>query len=271
MLGIKIQTKKNADDTVDLRLLSSVDSLDYDAVGFQVWYGSAASNPTSQNVTATFTTTTVLERIGAGVSYNFSPQIIDTSSKYFVTGTIVEVYNTTYGNMKIVDEAGNILTVYGTYGEDGEVRYDSLLVKPVAGDVVTVYGIVGQYNGTPQVKNGWIVDHVDNTPETEPATTEPETEPVTEPATTEPETTEPVTEPATTEPVTTEPETTEPETTEATPVTTEKEEPTTEAPGTEPKPEEPAKSGCGSVAGFGALAIVAIAAVGLVSFKKKED
>ena len=31
------------------------------------------------------------------------------------------------------------------------------------------------------------------------------------------------------------------------------------------------KSGCGSVAGFGALAIVAVAGIGLVSFKKKED
>ena len=88
MLGIKVQTKTNADETVDLRILSSVDSLDYEAVGFQVWYGSAASNPTNQNVTATFTTTTVLDRIEAGVSYNFSPQIIDTSSEYFVTGTI---------------------------------------------------------------------------------------------------------------------------------------------------------------------------------------
>ena len=31
------------------------------------------------------------------------------------------------------------------------------------------------------------------------------------------------------------------------------------------------KSGCGSVAGFGAIAIVAVAGIGLVSFKKKED
>ncbi len=43
---------------------------------------------------------------------------------------------------------------------------------------------------------------------------------------------------------------------------------TTEAPETE----APAKSGCGSVVGFGAVAIVAVAAVaGMVSFKKKED
>ena len=82
-----------------------------------------------------------------------------TEGKYYVTGVIVEVYQTVYGNMKIQDEAGNILTIYGTYSADGTVRYDSLEVKPVAGDTVTIYGIVGQYNGTPQVKNGWIVKH----------------------------------------------------------------------------------------------------------------
>ena len=82
-----------------------------------------------------------------------------TEGKYYVTGVITEVYNAQYGNMKITDESGNILTIYGTFNADGTVRYDSLEVKPVAGDTITVYGIVGQYNGTPQVKNGWIVKH----------------------------------------------------------------------------------------------------------------
>ena len=46
---------------------------------------------------------------------------------------------------------------------------------------------------------------------------------------------------------------------------------TTEAPAGN-ETEAPAKSGCGSVVGFGAIAIVAVAAVaGMVSFKKKED
>ena len=36
-------------------------------------------------------------------------------------------------------------------------------------------------------------------------------------------------------------------------------------------PEEPKKGGCGSVVGIGAIAVVAFAAAGLVSFKKKED
>ena len=82
-----------------------------------------------------------------------------TEEKYYVTGVITEVYNEMYGNMKLTDDAGNILTIYGTWSADGTLRYDALEVKPVAGDTVTVYGIVGQYNGTSQVKNGWIVAH----------------------------------------------------------------------------------------------------------------
>ncbi len=82
-----------------------------------------------------------------------------TEGKYYVTGVVTEVYNTQYGNMKITDEAGNILTIYGTYSADGETRYDAMEVKPVAGDTVKIYGIVGQFNGTAQIKNGWIVEH----------------------------------------------------------------------------------------------------------------
>ena len=83
-----------------------------------------------------------------------------TEAKYYVTGVITEVYNTQYGNMRITDANGNILTIYGTYSADGATRYDALTVKPVAGDTVTIYGIVGQYNGTAQIKNGWITEHV---------------------------------------------------------------------------------------------------------------
>ena len=47
---------------------------------------------------------------------------------------------------------------------------------------------------------------------------------------------------------------------------------TTEAPAADNETDAPAEGGCGSVVGFGAIAIVAVAAVaGMVSFKKKED
>ena len=100
---------------------------------------------------------TIEEAIALGASKAHNTY---TTGKYYVTGVITEVYNEQYGNMRLTDEAGNILTVYGSYSADGDVRYDSMDVKPVAGDTVTVYGIIGQYSGTSQIKNGWITEHV---------------------------------------------------------------------------------------------------------------
>ena len=134
---------------------------------------------------------TVLEIIEMGAAKEHNTY---TDYKYKVTGVITEVYNTQYGNMKITDDAGNILTIYGTFSADGALRYDAMDVKPVAGDTVTIYGIVGQYNGTPQIKNGWIVAHTPG----EGGTTEDPTEPSTpaDPTTpTEPKPTDPVTPP----------------------------------------------------------------------------
>ncbi|MBR2319545.1 MAG: hypothetical protein IKA50_02000, partial [Clostridia bacterium] len=99
---------------------------------------------------------TIAEAIALGASKEHNTY---TTGSYYVTGVITEVYNTQWGNMYITDGEGNTLTIYGTYSADGELRYDAMDVKPVAGDTVTIYGVVGQYNGKPQIKNGWIVAH----------------------------------------------------------------------------------------------------------------
>ena len=114
---------------------------------------------------------TIKEALALGASKEHN---VYTEGKYYVTGVITEVYNTTYGNMKITDAEGNILTIYGTYSADGSARYDAMDVKPVAGDTVKIYGIVGQYNGTPQIKNGWIVEHTPATTPEDPTPEQPE-------------------------------------------------------------------------------------------------
>lgn len=81
---------------------------------------------------------------------------IYTTNKYYVTGTVTEIYNEVYGNMKIKDSKGNILTLYGTYDANGGKGYADLAVKPKVGDTVTIYGKIGNFNGDPQIKNGWI-------------------------------------------------------------------------------------------------------------------
>lgn len=80
-----------------------------------------------------------------------------TSDKYYVSGTIKSVSNITHGNMNIEDENGNSIYVYGTYSSDGKTRYDAMTEKPIAGYKVKLYGVLGNYKGSPQMKDGWII------------------------------------------------------------------------------------------------------------------
>ncbi len=105
-----------------------------------------------------------------------------TTGKYYVSGVITEVYNEQYGNMKIADAEGNVLTIYGTYSADGQTRYDGMATKPVAGDTVKVYGIIGQYKDTAQMKNGWIVEHTPGNGTVEPPKTDTPAQPTEETA-----------------------------------------------------------------------------------------
>ena len=98
-------------------------------------------------------TLTVAEakKIGASMTHDTV-----TTKKYTIKGEVVDVSNTTYGNMNITDSTGESIYVYGTWSEDGSTRYDALADKPVAGDAITLYSVVGNYNG-PQLKNAWIM------------------------------------------------------------------------------------------------------------------
>ena len=79
-----------------------------------------------------------------------------TPNKYWVEGEITEIYNTTYGNMKIKDANGNILVIYGSYDSTGAKRYDKMDNPHKVGDKVKVYGAIGSYQGEPQIINGWV-------------------------------------------------------------------------------------------------------------------
>ena len=77
MLNIKVQVAVDGADVI--RVIASVDSLDYRKVGFEL---------TTPSGVKTFETTTVYERIVSNVTdeeYEFSPKLVDISSEYFVT------------------------------------------------------------------------------------------------------------------------------------------------------------------------------------------
>ena len=80
-----------------------------------------------------------------------------TVDKYYVTGTITDILNTTYGNMHIADDQGNTIYIYGLYDSTGSLRFNALDTQPAVGDTITVYTVVGNYNG-PQLKNAWLIE-----------------------------------------------------------------------------------------------------------------
>lgn len=104
MIRIKMQALeepyeyKEDQRATKLRIVASVDSLDYSAVGFKIWYNDDITNGINgglnEKPTVTHRTGTVYERIVAandGVAYEYSPKVVDTSSEYFVTATLVNI------------------------------------------------------------------------------------------------------------------------------------------------------------------------------------
>lgn len=71
---------------------------------------------------------------------------------YQVTGTCVQIANTTYGNWYIQDETGKVY-IYGTLNNGAEQKFSSLNPSIEVGDVVTVEGPKTTYNGTVELVN----------------------------------------------------------------------------------------------------------------------
>ena len=86
-----------------------------------------------------------------------------TEEKYLISGKVVEVANTQYGNLYIEDEAGNRMYVYGLY-DSANNRYDKMPVQPKVGDTITVLSVIGHYNN-PQLKNATVVCYTAGTVE----------------------------------------------------------------------------------------------------------
>ena len=81
-----------------------------------------------------------------------------TTEKYYIRGTVSEVWNETYGNLNITDGTDTI-KIYGTYSADGSTRYDKMDSKPTVGDEVLLYGVLVNYKGnTPEMVDAWIID-----------------------------------------------------------------------------------------------------------------
>lgn len=79
-----------------------------------------------------------------------------TQDKYLVGGIITSIKSDVFGNMTISDGV-NELYVYGVYSSDGVDKFEKLESKPAVGDYIVLLGVLGQYNGSTQLKSGWLV------------------------------------------------------------------------------------------------------------------
>lgn len=93
VLSVKVQLRENS-DSYDLRLITSLDSLNYKNAGFRISIDSDGDGIiTESEMVTSWSTQKVVSRIDAttsksGFVYNYSPKVIDVESEYFVTGII---------------------------------------------------------------------------------------------------------------------------------------------------------------------------------------
>lgn len=82
---------------------------------------------------------------------------VTTTETYYVIATVEAVTNATYGAMTIKDETGSI-GVYNSKNADGSVGYAEMTDKPYKGDTVLMMGTIQNFNGTKEIKQGYIID-----------------------------------------------------------------------------------------------------------------
>ena len=109
----------------------------------------------TENITlyANWETYTVAELIELSKNYVEDPS----TERFYTYVTIKEVSRPEFGEMTVFDDTGEIL-VYGTRGSDGKTYYEDLEDKPYAGDDILLYANVQEFKGTPEIKQGWIME-----------------------------------------------------------------------------------------------------------------
>jgi len=117
ILSVKAQLQKDTtskSSKTNLRLVSSVDSLNYHSVGFEVYYNGSKEPIVVKS-------STVYKRIVAsessGVDYNYNPKVVDTASEYFVTTTLLNINSNNFDKSFFIKPYWKTLDGTTVYGE----------------------------------------------------------------------------------------------------------------------------------------------------------
>ena len=102
-----------------------------------------------------YTTITIAEALELCEQFVSAPS----TDRYYIIATVKSVDNTSFGQLTITDETGEIM-VYGTNSADGSLKYDAAGIELKAGDVILIYGTLQNYKGnTKEVQNAWLIDY----------------------------------------------------------------------------------------------------------------
>ncbi|MBR4767353.1 MAG: hypothetical protein IK088_00060, partial [Lachnospiraceae bacterium] len=90
VLSLKMQARLK-DEKIDIRLLSTVDTLNYSQVGFRIAYDQNGNGTFESTEVTSWNTNSVTQEISANNStfiYRYDPKVIDTDSCYFITAIL---------------------------------------------------------------------------------------------------------------------------------------------------------------------------------------
>ena len=141
VMNVKCQvtegTDANTDKPVNLRLVTSVDSLNYSEIGFKIYYNGNDNPSAATPITAKVDT--VFKRIVAsaesGVDYNYNPKVISTDSEYFATVTLLDINPSNFDKPFYIKPYCKTLDGQTIYGVSRYVKvsdsYDDIVNVPV--------------------------------------------------------------------------------------------------------------------------------------------
>lgn len=154
VLNVKLQITDGTEDgssSTNMRLVTSVDSLSYAEVGFEVYYGE--EDIENKTVTQKVPIQTVFKRIVAsstsGVDYNYSPKVVDTDSEYFATATLINIANGNFEKPFYIKPywiTNGGATVYGT-SRYVTIKGDALSTVTTVNVPVKIAGEEGSTDG----------------------------------------------------------------------------------------------------------------------------
>jgi len=122
LLTVKIQVSENTQgsSSTNMRMVSSVDTLNYAGVGLTVEYHRDDGTTSTQTFAGNKVFNEIIASAESGVDYDYNAKVFDTESSWFITATITDITSDNYDNNFVIKPYW--VTFDGTYVY-GESRY----------------------------------------------------------------------------------------------------------------------------------------------------